>query len=581
MNILGLNVFHADTSACLIKDGKLISAVEEERFTRIKHFTGFPLNSINFCLKENNLNLDQIDYISVNHNKSYNFKHRLLFGLKKIHKINALNRINSLFSKSDINSYFLKNFNYDISKKIQFVPHHLSHIASTYYQSSVDNALGFSFDGSGDFSTIEVFDLSPKKIKILEKTLYPDSIGIYYQAITQFLGFKNYGDEYKVMGLASYGKPIYKDRIKKIIYLDKNKLKLNLKYFEHQHKAINYDFESGIPYFEDLFSNKMKYLFGNPREINEPITQFHKDLAASMQSVMEDIVIEKLDKYNASKKYKNLCISGGCAFNSVLNGKLIQKTNFENIYSSQNVGDAGGAVGAALYTAFENKVEIARSSSLYLGPKYDDEDINEVIEKNLKYGKNYERIFFDNFEKLCDFVSKFLAEKKIVGWYQDAMEWGPRSLGNRSILADPRHKDIRDLINLKIKLREEFRPFAPAVLLEKTNHYFNLSKNSDYMGFVFDAKDKAKKEIPAVVHTDNTSRVQTVSKKTNKKFYSLIESFEKLTSVPVVLNTSLNVNEPICEKPNDALEVFNKTSMDVLVMQNWVLIKNDVKRFKL
>lgn len=376
------------------------------------------------------------------------------------------------------------------------------------------------------------------------------------------------------MGLASFGNPIYKDRIRKIIFLDKNKLKLNLKYFEHQDTLINYDFESGIPYFEDLFSYKLKYLFGKPREINEPISQFHKDLAASMQSVMEDIVIEKLNNYQRDKNYENLCISGGCAFNSVLNGRLIKDTPFKKIFSSQNVGDAGGAVGSALYTAFQNNVKINRSSSLYLGPKYNNEYVKKTIQNKFTGIKNYETHFFEDFEKLCDFVSTHLAEKKIMGWYQDEMEWGPRALGNRSIIADPRYEDIRDLINLKIKLREEFRPFAPAVLVEKASDYFHLSENSDYMGFVFNAKEKAKKEIPAVVHTDNTSRVQTVSRASNNKFYSLIKSFERKTSVPVLLNTSLNVNEPICEKPEDAIEVFTKTSMDILVIQNWVFTKN-------
>ena len=576
MIVLGLNVFHADTSACIVKDGNLVSAAEEERFTRIKHFTGFPFNAINFCLNENGINLSQIDFIAVNHNTKYNFKDRLYFGVKNFYKKNVINRVNNLFVKRNINQFFLKNYKVDVSNKIKYVPHHLSHIASTYYQCSAKKALGLSFDGSGDFSTTEIYDISENEFNLLEKVLYPHSMGIYYQSLTQFLGFRNYGDEYKVMGLASYGKPIYTDRIKKIIFEDKNFFRLNLKYFDHYETTINYDFESGVPFFEDLFSNKLEHLFGRSRQINEPISQLHKDIASSLQKVMEEIVTNKLNAINKNKKYENLCISGGCAFNSVLNGELYKNTNFKNIYSSPNVGDAGGSVGAALYISKKKGENINKNVKIFLGPKYDDNYVGEQIINKKNKGNFFNYNYFEDFKKLTNEVAIYIAKKKIVGWFQDRMEWGPRALGNRSILADPRDKKIRDLINIKIKLREEFRPFAPSILVEKVEDYFEFNGESPFMGFVYKARQKAITEVPAVVHVDNTSRVQTVSEEINFKFYTLIKSFHSQTGVPMILNTSLNVNEPICESPENALEVFLKTSMDVLVLQNWILTKKDV-----
>ena len=575
MNILGLNVFHADTSACIIKDGEIISAVEEERFTRVKHFSGFPKNSIDFCLNEAKLNISEIDYICVNYNKNYNFKEKLIFSVKNFYKSNFFRRAFFSLLKNSLNKFFLKNYEIDISSKVQFVPHHLAHICSTFLFNEInEECIGFSFDGSGDFSTVEVYSLG-KNIKLLEKINYPNSLGIFYQAFTQFLGFKNYGDEYKVMGLASYGQPIYKDRIIKIL---KSKpedfFELDLKYFDHHETVIDYDFESGYPYFDDLYSKRFEKLFGRSRKPNEPINQLHMDLASSLQKAFEEIVLEKLDDIYNKHNIQGLCLAGGCAFNSSLNGKIISHSKFKNIYFSPNVGDAGGAIGAALYVTKNKNIKLKHNTSPYLGSHYSDKYIQEKIITRFKDNDFINCRYFEDFNELCEATVEILTKETVVGWFQDKMEWGPRSLGNRSIIGDPRNPNMREIINTKIKKREEFRPFAPSVIEERAKEFFNINLQSEYMCSVFDAKQIAKDVIPSVVHVDNTSRVQTVTKKSNYKFYTLIKSFEKKTGVPVLLNTSLNVNEPICENPENAIEIFTKTSMDALVIQNWVLTKN-------
>ena len=574
MIILGLNVFHADTSACLVIDGKIVSAVEEERFTRIKHYSGFPRYSIDFCLKDNNITIDDVDAICVNFNREYNFKEKLKFLIKKILTINILTKILLSFKRNSLAKEFKRNYSINIEDKIFFIPHHISHIASTFYFHKINEAISLSVDGSGDFSTSETY-ITDKNFKLINKVNYPHSLGIFYQAFTQFLGFKNYGDEYKVMGLASYGEPIYCERVKKIINQDENFFKLSLKYFSHDNIFIDYNFESGSPYFGDLYSEKLEKLFGKPRLINEPISKFHKDLAASFQKVFEDIIINKLVSLNKKFKIDKLCLSGGCVFNSTLNGKVLQNTNFKEVYFSPNPGDAGGSVGAAVYHAIKKDEKIEINHSPFLGPFYSNEYVEQNIVNKFKFNKKFKITYFENEENLNDKVTDCLINSEgVVGWFQDRMEWGPRALGNRSILGDPRNSEIREIINFKIKKREEFRPFAPSILEEYKDQYFHMKAISPYMSSTFKVKDISRNRIPGVVHVDGTSRVQTVNKDFNKKFYNLISNFNQKTNVPVLLNTSLNVNEPICENPENAFEIFSKTSMDMIVIQNWIFEKN-------
>lgn len=576
MNILGLNIFHADTSACLVRDGKIVCAIEEERFTRIKHYAGFPINSIKYCLENSKLSISNIDIIAVNFNSKYNFLEKLKYSLFS-NPLSLIKKFSLTLKKNSLKGLVENNFNNNFKGKIIYIPHHLAHIASSFLCSGFNEAIGLSIDGSGDFSTAETYLCEDNEYKLLNKINYPDSLGIFYQAFTQFLGFVNYGDEYKVMGLASYGKPIYQEKIlKNIISYYDDKFKLNLKYFTHHTSEFSYYFENGIPVFENLFSQKMSNLFGKPRDLNEPITQFHKDLASSVQSVFEKIILSKIEFI--SKKYPkdNLVLSGGCAFNSVLNGKIEKFKKFKNIYIGANVGDAGGAIGAALYASskFDNEFKNNQITNSFFGTKYSNKYVKENIVNEIELDSmNINCQFHENFEEILLYASTSLSEKKIIGWFQDRMEWGPRALGNRSILAHPQDKKIRDKINLMVKNREDFRPFAPSILDEYVKDYIETQTNSYFMNFVSKAKNLAKNKISGTVHVDNTCRYQSVSKKANQKFYNLIKMFNEITGIPCVLNTSLNMSEPICENPKQAFELFAKSSLDILIIENWIFSK--------
>lgn len=580
MKILGLNVYHADTAATIIVDGKIIAASEEERFTRIKHFTGFPYNSINFCLKEADLKLSEIDFVSVNYNFRYNFFQRLKFLLSNIYAENLISKLLSLRNKKTISNLFKDYYGINIDEKIIFVPHHLSHIASSFLTSGFENAIGLSIDATGDFSSMEISTLKNfKDINILHKTHFPHSIGILYQTITQFLGFKKYGDEYKIMALASYGKPSFIKEFDKLIeFHPPFEFKLDLNYFVHQRKFF---FKEGIgeePYFDNLFSKNIEKLLGPARNPKDKIEERHKDIACSLQYKFEEIIIKIINNLYIENFSENICISGGCMFNSVLNGRLIQETKFENFHLHSNVGDAGGSIGSALYTSskknnyFKNK----KFTNNYLGPKYSDTYIEECINKNKSILHSFNIKKYENFNDIYKITSSILNDGKIVGWFQDEMEWGPRALGNRSILVDPRLKNAKDLLNTKIKLREEFRPFAASILENYLSDLFlNNSKLKQYphMNFIFKAKEETKKKYSSIVHVDGSTRIQTVNDDDNSKFYNLLQTFNNLYSVPLLLNTSLNINEPICESPDDVIKSFATTNIDCIILQNFILTK--------
>ena len=414
-------------------------------------------------------------------------------------------------------------------------------------------------------------------INITEKVFYPDSLGIFYQTFTQYLGFQNYGDEYKVMGLSSYGKPKYIDRVKKVINYDKyGNFKLNLKYFNHHKNMLNYNFDDGLPIFSNFFNYKFIELFGNQRSLNDKIEKYHMNLASSVQNIFEEIIILKI--LNLHKKYgkKNLVLSGGCFFNSILNGKIHDLELFDNIFISPFSGDMGGGLGAALYLSKEKPdFKNIRLETPYLGSNFSNEYIenNVIKEKDLKNSDTINFEYYKNFSEITPLISKKITENKLIAWFQDKSEFGPRALGNRSLLANPMNKKIKEIINEKIKKRENFRPFAPIILEENYKDYFYQKFPSPYMAFVFKAKERAKNEIPGVVHVDGTSRVQTLNKNQNPKMYELLNEFKKLTNVPALLNTSLNINEPINNDPLTAFETFTKSNIDILVMQNYVFTK--------
>ena len=580
MIILGLNINHADTSACIIVNGKIIAAIEEERFVRKKHYAGFPLNSIELCLSIAKQTIKDVNFITVNYSPTSNLKQKVFYIIKNIISISTLKKIlsfkNKLFHTSDLHRYLNKN---NFNGKIINVEHHMSHIASSYYNSSFENAAGLTIDGFGDFCSTGTFLCSNDKIQSLKKVYFPHSLGILYQAITQFLGFKNYGDEYKVMGLASYGDPKYLKEFEDLIqYNSKNFFSLNLDYFSHHSNSeFSYSFSNGIPKFSNLYSKKITELLGEERNPYDKIEKRHFDIASSLQICFENIVFSILNNLYQETKIENLCLAGGCALNSKFNGLIKERTPFKNVFIQPNAGDAGGAMGSALHFLRKNEINKASihqrdNNKCYLGNSYTNEFIEDKLIKKNKLMKNY------SFKKLNDAdlyneVANRISKNQVIGWFKGRCEWGPRALGNRSILADARNPEIKDILNKKIKLRESFRPFAPAVLEEFANIYFDINYPSPFMLNVVNGKKIAKESVPAVVHVDNTCRVQTVSKSDNYHFYNLISEFNKLTGVPIILNTSFNENEPIVLNPDHAFDCFRRTSMDCLVLENWIITR--------
>ena len=582
MIILGLNINHADTSACLIVNGKIIAAIEEERFVRKKHYAGFPIYSIEFCLSLAKITIKDINFITVNYSPSSNLKQKISYSIKNIISTATIKKIlkfkNKLFHISDLQKYLNKN---NFQGKIINVEHHMSHIASSYYNSQFEKAVGLTIDGFGDFCSSETFLCEDDKIEGLQKVYFPHSLGILYQSITQFLGFKNYGDEYKVMGLASYGEPIYLKKFEELIKYDKKNLfLLNLDYFSHHSDSeFSYSFSDGIPKFSDLYTKKMTELLGEERNAKDKIEKYHFDIASSLQVCFENIVFSILNNMYEKTKIENLCLAGGCALNSKFNGLIKDRTPFKNIFIQPNAGDAGGAMGSALH--FLNNNEIVKNkdknrqidpNKCYLGTSYTNKYIEENLINSNELIKDYSFKKMND-EDLYKEVASRISKNQIIGWFKGRCEWGPRALGNRSILADPRNPKIKDILNAKIKLRESFRPFAPAVLEEFSSNYFEIDYPSPYMLNVVSAKKLAKETVPSVVHVDNTCRVQTVSEKDNFHFYNLISEFNKLTGVPIILNTSFNENEPIVLNPDHAFNCFKRTSMDCLVLENWVITR--------
>ena len=570
--VLGLNAFHADTSACLIMNGRIVAAIEEERINRKKHSSEFPINAINECLKIGNISFKDVTDISINSDPSKNLHIKLFHFLKSF----ELKKINNLFVNRFKNKFNLKkilneSYKLNTNLKINNVEHHLSHLSSSFFASGFEKAVGLSIDGSGDFSSLTIAECDFKSIKIKKRIYFPNSIGLFYQGMTQLIGFNKYGDEYKLMGLAPYGKPMFKDEIKSKIFKNSNELfNLNLKYFNHHKLNFKYDISEDIN-IGDILSSDFKKFLENRLETKN-INDFKKNISSSTQKIYEEYfqkILQHLKKINFSK---NIIFSGGCALNSSANNILLNDSFFEKIFIPFAPADNGGAIGSSIYTYSKYGKEIENIKSPYLGNNYS----NLEIEKVLKYYANKSNLivkqFFD-FNQLCESAVDDLTKDSVIGWFQDKMEFGPRALGNRSILADPRKENMKEIINKKIKRRENFRPFAPSVLHEYQKEWFDEDFENIYMSSVMRAKLNKKKLIPAVVHIDGTSRVQTVKKKDNEKFYQLIKKFYNNTNVPMLLNTSFNENEPIVRKPEEAIECLLRTDMDSLYINNFLIKK--------
>ena len=577
MYILAINAYHGDASACLYKDDRLLSAVEEERFTRVKHSGGFPSKSIAFCLKNSNIDINDIDHIAINRNPKSRFISKLIYLLKnKLNIYNIKNRVSNLRKITTIKKDFELFFKKKINAKIHFIDHHLSHAAGAVLFSKFEECNYVTVDGFGDFVSTTTGVYKNKKFKNFDEVLYPHSLGLFYTAITQYLGFKNYGDEYKVMGLAPYGEPIFMEQMKEIVNLNKDAklFRLNLDYFIHHTEGVEMTWLDKNVNIGDVYSKKMIELFGPERSSKDNVDQIHKDIAASAQKTYENIFLKIINELYNKNNTDNLCISGGCGMNSVANGKVLENSKYKKVYIQSNPGDGGGSVGAAAFLI--NKIKknsIFRDDTPFLGPSFTASEIKLTIQKNELQIKteNIDVAEYKKNDKLVDDLSKYISEGNIVGLFKGKMEFGPRALGNRSIIADPRNKNIREVLNLKIKRRENFRPFAPSILEDEVFNWFDINDNSPFMSKVYKIKKEKQNLIPAVTHVDGTGRLQTVSESMNSFYFELIKKFYDLTGVPILLNTSFNENEPIVCSPDQAIDCFLRTKMDILVIENFLL----------
>lgn len=572
MYILGLNAYHGDSSACIFKDDQLIAASEEERFRRVKHWAGFPSEAIKFCLNEVGISIKEVDYITISRDPNANLYKKIIFAAKKrMSPKSLLDRYANRRKLSSIKEELEKKLGVpksEIKAPIQNIEHHRSHMASAFFASPFEEAAILSIDGFGDFTSTMIGVGKNNKIEVLDSVQYPHSSGIFYTAFTQFLGFPKYGDEYKVMGLAPYGEPKYVDQLRDVlIFTDDGLFTLNQKYFGHDTNGVSMTWEGGEPRIEPIYTEFMVKKFGRPRKSKEPLTRYHRDLAASVQRITEELIFHILNHLQETTGLKNLCVAGGVAQNSVANGKILRETSFDHLYIPSAGHDAGTSVGSALYfyNHLQNQPRIAPIKHAFTGSQYDNDQIAQYLDDQ---GINYR---FVEDEKLYDLVTDRLIDAGVVGWYQGRAEFGPRALGHRSIIVDPRRSDAKDLLNAKIKRRESFRPFAPSILREYVDEYFDIVDDVPFMEKVFPIKKDKYQVIPAVTHVDGTGRLQTVDKNTDVRYYQLIESFRQKTGVPVLLNTSFNENEPIVNSPAEALDCFLRTKMDMLVLQNLVV----------
>jgi len=593
-SVLGISAFYHDSAAAIIVDGEIIGAAQEERFTRKKHDASYPKNAINYVLKEAGLKLNDIDHV-VFYEKPFLKFERLLetyvgfspSGFKSFSMSMPLWLSEKLFQKKMLfEALKEQDNNFNDIKKINFSEHHLSHAASAFFASPYEEAIILTLDGVGEWATTTVSVGKNNKINILKEIHFPHSLGLLYSAFTYFLGFKVNSGEYKVMGLAPYGEPKFKDIIlgKLIDVKEDGSFRLSMDYF---------NYATGLT----MTNNKFAKLFNiERRKPEDNLLPIHMDIAASIQSATEEIVLRITRFLSKEFKLENLCMAGGVALNCVANGKILKEGLFKNIWIQPASGDAGGALGAAqafYYQELDNKRKILKTDSMngsYLGPQYSDEQ----VEDELKIcGANYKKLTSD---QIIKDTAKALSEEKAVGWFQGRMEFGPRSLGNRSIIADSRSEKMQKNLNLKVKYRESFRPFAPAILFEKVSEWFEINSESPYMLLVADVKkskqilmteqqkslfgiDKLnikRSSIPSVTHVDYSARIQTVHKETNPIFHKLIEEFERITKYPVLVNTSFNVRgEPIVCSATDAFNCFMGTDLDVLVCNNFILYKGD------
>ena len=598
--ILGINAYHGDAAAAIIRDGQIVAAVEEERFNRVKHCAGFPSQSIRFCLEAAGISIEDVDHVGISRDPSAHLHKKVLFAATRAARQLSMasarasssvasvdsetkpdsngngsgmfrqikNRLGNAAKVRDLKEDLARMFGVPSDRlKAQFhnVEHHRAHLASSFFVSPFERAALLSIDGFGDFISTMWAIGERNSIEVLGQVEYPHSTGIVYTATTQFLGFPHYGDEGKVMGLAPYGRPRFVREFRDIIRTEeRGQFRINLDYFRHHTEGVEMTWDQGSPVIGKIFSEAFVETFGPRRSPGAPLTERERDIAASLQLRLEEVGFHILDHVHEITGLTDLGLSGGVAYNSVMNGKILLNTPFKRVYVQPAAGDSGTALGVC-FQIHNGVLQQPRGDIMlgaYTGPEFSNDEIKVELERA---GLRFEVL---NDIELTRRAASDIAGGLVVGWFQGKMEFGPRALGNRSIVVDPRRADMKDILNDRIKKREPFRPFAPSILAERVGDYFEQTHPAPTMLMVYQIKSERRDEIPAVTHVDGSGRLQTVSQELNPRYYQLISDFERMTGVPVVLNTSFNENEPIVCTPNDAIQCFLKTKMDVLYLGN-------------
>jgi len=597
MIILGINAYHGDAAAALVRDGKLVAAVEEERFNRFKHCAGFPTEAVRYCLEAAGVSIEEVEHIGISRDPSAHLHKKILFAATQAAKnVKGFGRAESsappqqpdekksrgifgAIGERLANTAKVRDLKDDLARvlgvpkkslRAQFhnIEHHRAHLASSFYVSPFERAALLSIDGFGDFISTMWGEGKGNSIEVLGQVEYPHSTGILYTATTQFIGFPYYGDEGKIMGLAPYGEPRYMEEFRDIIRTEEGgRFRLNLDYFRHHAEGVEMSWDEGSPFIGRIFSDEYVKRFGPAREKGEPLTEREQDIAASLQQRLEEVGFHILNHLHEQTGLTDLGLSGGVALNSVMNGKVLLHTPFRRIFVQPAAGDNGTAIGVC-YQIYNGILDQPRGfvmEGAYTGPEFTDEEIRRELEhSNLVYESYSER-------EVTRRAAQDIADGAVIGWFQGRMEFGPRALGNRSIIVDPRRADMKDILNERIKKREPFRPFAPSILEEYVGDYFEQTHPSPTMLMVYQIKPESRAKIPAVTHVDGSGRLQTVTPEVNARYYQLISDFNELTGVPVVLNTSFNENEPIVCTPRHAIDCFLKTRMDVLYLGNYAV----------
>jgi carbamoyltransferase len=583
MVILGINAFHGDVSAVLLRDGELVAAVEEERFRRVKHWAGFPREAIRACLEMAGVTPREVDRFAISRNPRANLLRKAIFTLLNRPRLGLVrDRAKNAGRVLDVTNIMSEQLGVSskvVRERFHWVEHHPAHLASAFFVSPFDEAAVCAIDGFGDFVSTSSAIGRDTALEVLERVYFPHSLGLVYLAITQYLGFPKYGDEYKVMGLAPYGAPDYVGALRQLIHLTPDgRFELDLSYFRHWSAGVSMTWDDGEPTMGPVYTRKLEELLGPARNPGEPLESKHEAIAASLQVVFEEVAFHILNALHRKTRVPRLCLAGGCAMNSVLNGKIRERTPFEEVYIQPAAADNGTALGAAFYVWHQVLRQPRRFTMEhgFWGPEFNDAEIGEALraksQELTEQGCGIIKV--EDEDELCRETSERIAEGKIVGWFQGRMEWGARALGNRSILADPRRQDMREIINTRIKFREKFRPFAPSILEESVHEYFVGAVPDPFMIQVYPVRPDKRSVIPAVTHVDGSGRLQTVNRRANPLYWQLLKAFEKLTGIPVLLNTSFNENEPIVHKPAEALDCFLRTKMDMLVMGKYVVEKS-------